>query len=326
MNPNLLMACVTGSQLYGTNRPDSDTDIRGICLQPVKSILGLQGFEQYMPEGREAECYTKEAFGIPTDDVTIYGVSKFIQLTLNNNPNIIELLYVPESHMLHTTPTWEWLSGHRNQFISTKVIHSLAGYAYSQLVRIKRHYRWLHNPPTKPRPTNYGMFQSEAGGQHWEDNTMKKAYQKDLEEYQHYKVWRKERNPARALLEEKYGYDTKHASHLYRLVLEAVELVTTGNLSLPLRKADKTIVLAVLYGEVTYEQVLEMGENAKGALQKLEETSPLPHTPNHKFVEDLLIEINLRTVTGGYNDKWTEGVSRFTTPYVARKLHLTLHR
>ena len=30
-----------GSHLYGTNRPDSDSDVRGVCLMPTNVLLGL---------------------------------------------------------------------------------------------------------------------------------------------------------------------------------------------------------------------------------------------------------------------------------------------
>jgi uncharacterized protein len=43
---------------------------------------------------------------------------------------------------------------------------------------------------------------------------IERQYTTRLREWQQYQEWKKTRNPARAALEEKFGYDTKHALHL----------------------------------------------------------------------------------------------------------------
>ena len=47
-------------------------------------------------------------------------------------------------------------------------------------------------------------------------------------EWDQYQNWKKTRNSARAELEEKYGYDTKHAYHLVRLIRMCRETLITG--------------------------------------------------------------------------------------------------
>ena len=37
----LLYKCITGSRLYGTFRPDSDTDIRGVFIAPPEYYYGF---------------------------------------------------------------------------------------------------------------------------------------------------------------------------------------------------------------------------------------------------------------------------------------------
>jgi predicted nucleotidyltransferase len=43
--------------------------------------------------------------------------------------------------------------------------------------------------------------------------------------WQSFQRWRAERNPMRADLESRYGYDTKHAMHLIRLMRTGLEPV-----------------------------------------------------------------------------------------------------
>ena len=39
---NTIHQVVAGSHLYGTARPDSDIDVRGVCLAPTETLLGCQ--------------------------------------------------------------------------------------------------------------------------------------------------------------------------------------------------------------------------------------------------------------------------------------------
>ena len=55
-----------------------------------------------------------------------------------------------------------------------------------------------------------------------------RAFSKAKQVYDSWVLWKKERNPARRALEEKSGYDTKHASHLVRLMRMGYEILTTG--------------------------------------------------------------------------------------------------
>jgi uncharacterized protein len=38
----LLFATISGAQLYGFPSPDSDFDLRGVHLLPLKEVVGLQ--------------------------------------------------------------------------------------------------------------------------------------------------------------------------------------------------------------------------------------------------------------------------------------------
>lgn len=286
----LIMATLAGSHLYGTNTPTSDVDIRGICFPPSTSLLGLQGFDQFQPKGSNAEMWSVEQGFPKSDDVTIYALAKFFSLCLKANPNIIELLFAPEP--LYYTWVWSKIVENRDLFLSTKIVHSFAGYAYSQLHRIQRHKKWLDNPPSKPNPYDFGLVDNRDGSQDWTSRNQKNAYENKLKEFHHFEEWRKNRNPKRTELERLYNYDSKHGAHLYRLLCEAEELLVTGHLTLPLQKLYRDGYYAVLHGEVSYEEVVRLGQTAKGKLQELEKVSALPKRPDRFRAELLLIELH----------------------------------
>lgn len=287
----LIMATLAGSYLYGTSRPDSDIDIRGVCFPPHSALLGLQGFEQFQPQGGNAVTWALDQGFQWSDDVTVYALGKFFQLCVSANPNIIELLFAPD--MLYQTPVWEEIVANRGLFLSTKIVHTFAGYAFAQLKRIQRHKEWLNNPPGKPNPYEFGLADKPSGAQDWTSRNQKNAYENQLKQFQHYETWRENRNPARAELERKYGYDTKHAMHLYRLAYEAEELLLSGHLTLPLRSVVRARLMDVLEGKMSYEAVVKTAKDMKERLQELEESSPLPKRPDRKRVEGLLMRLHL---------------------------------
>lgn len=211
----ILFLTLHGSQAYETNTPDSDYDIRGVCIPPRWYYTGyLQKFEHL--ERKEP------------NDFALYELSKFCKLAAECNPNIIELLYVPEEKWLYVTPEWRRLVANRHLFLSKKAKFTFSGYAVSQLKRIKNHYFWLKTEePQKPTREEYGlpnqmkMTVSEEQVVHKllhnevlpdpetvRDYIMREQrYREAFDKWETYTTWRENRNPYRHDLEEKYGYD-----------------------------------------------------------------------------------------------------------------------
>ncbi len=146
MNNDDVSACtvflqVAGSHLYGTNRPGSDRDYRGVCIPRDPSFyvgFGLNAFEQ------------KDAGWPEDEDKVVYDFRKALRLMADGNPNMIDLLYGPEDSHLVCLPAWDRVLAHRDKFLSKKMRHTYGGYAFAQLKRIKRHHEWLKDPPQAP--------------------------------------------------------------------------------------------------------------------------------------------------------------------------------
>lgn len=286
----VILTVLSGSHLYGTARPDSDMDIRGVCLPPMEAVLGLSPFEQYIR--------TK---GV---DVTFYGLQKFCKLALKANPNILEMLFVPEDAILEIDEHGKRLIENRDLFLSTKVVHTYSGYAFSQLKRIEGHRRWLLNPPIEPALGQFAGHLVE-GQARFPDQQRKQDYKAALREWTQYKTWRENRNPARADLEEKYGYDTKHAAHLVRLLCQArMILVHPDEFSPRLRGHDLMQVQDVLRGAWQYEELVGWARATEEMIKRLADKSPLPKKPPFKKVEAMVMEM-LREYVEGQNDRKT---------------------
>jgi len=131
--PRTILYCTSGSRAYGTSRPDSDYDFKGVAIPPRKYRDGfLHRFEQAQ---------------IKEPDATIFGIRKFFALAADCNPNIIEVMWVPKEDQLIVLPQGQLLIDARSRFLSKKALYTFRGYAIAQLKRIRTHRKWLLNPP-----------------------------------------------------------------------------------------------------------------------------------------------------------------------------------
>jgi len=291
-----IFECITGSRLYGTDTPKSDYDYRGVCIPPRKVLLDpFMGFDQ-------------KDKGFKEEDRSIYNLAKFMRLCADGNPNIVELLFVPDKNIILSSKKWEELISNREFFLSKKIRYTFSGYAFSQLEAIKRHRQWFLNPPThKPTREEYGLtdkpkisFALITAMETLNKNILKeeyvkefnkeKEYRKQKENWDHYSEWQKNRNPERKFLEEKYGYDLKHASHLFRLLYEGKELLLTGKITFPL--PEKEEILAIKQkGIYSYDEVVEKAKEMDENFKLWYEESSLTHSSNKKKLTELYFNL-----------------------------------
>lgn len=83
-----------------------------------------------------------------------------------------------------------------------------------------------------------------------------RRYKSAMNEYKQYESWLLDRNKQRAALEEKFGYDTKHAMHLYRLMNMCLEILETGKLTVNRKNIDAEELKYVRSGGLSYEELL----------------------------------------------------------------------
>ena len=336
-NFKLIAEFTTGSHMYGTSTPESDVDTRGVFIPSKGYFYGfLNRTEQYEDK---------------KEDTVYHEIRKFLFLALQNNPTIIEYLFIPFQNVTMKTREWERIVNNRDLFLSTKCKFTFSGYAHSQLKRIKGHRAWLLNPPKKkPEREDFNLPKERSLVSHDQigafnviianyleqiahnhklreqleemqethnykaivqntvemdynavqaiaplsDNMIEaiakeKAYTNAVRHWKQYQNWKKTRHPERAKLEERFGYDTKHAMHLYRLIEECRELMQTGFITLP--RPDRGHLLAIKNGLYTFDTLLERFQNLDAELDELYNNSILPKKPNSKEIDQLCVDI-----------------------------------
>lgn len=290
-----IFEAIVGSKLYGTDTAESDVDYRGVCVPPMDVLLDpFMNFDQ------------KDS-GFKEEDRAIYALGKFFKLCANANPNIIELLYVPEKNIIFKTSEWDKIILNKGLFLSKKIKYTFTGYAFSQLKAIKNHRQWFINPPKeKPIRKMFGLTDSPIVSGENLNNSLnipmelfKKEYHEELlrereyrltkKKWDNYVSWHDNRNPKRRELEDRFGYDAKYASHLIRLMTEGKELLLTGKIIFPLKNAYE--IKAVKNGKYSYEEIIKYAETLDKEFETWYTQSPLPNKPNRVALKKLYLDI-----------------------------------
>jgi len=118
----LLFVTISGAHLYGFASPDSDYDLRGTHVLPVREVVGLH-------PGRETIESSGVREGLEIDLVT-HDVKKFFGLMLKKNGYVLEQLFSPL--VVHTTPEHAELKGIGVRCVTRYHAYHYLGFAETQ--------------------------------------------------------------------------------------------------------------------------------------------------------------------------------------------------
>lgn len=137
---NIQYEVLTGSVAYGVSTDYSDEDIYGYAIPPKTDVFPhLQGHimnfgKPYQPFEQFQQHHIKDKN--KEYDLTIYSIVKFFNLCMQNNPNMVDCLFVPERCVLFCTPLARHVRNNRQLFLHKGSYHKFRGYAYAQLHKI----------------------------------------------------------------------------------------------------------------------------------------------------------------------------------------------
>lgn len=140
---NCCYLSLMGSEAYGVSSNDSDRDIYGVCIPPKNNIFPhLSG--EILGFGKQIERFNQYQQHHITDsddrnyDITVYSIIKYFQLCMENNPNMIDSLFVPQRCVIHNTAIAQHMRDNRKLFLHKGSFHKFRGYAYAQMHKIKQ--------------------------------------------------------------------------------------------------------------------------------------------------------------------------------------------
>jgi hypothetical protein len=118
----------------------------------------------------------------------------------------------------------------------------------------------------------------------------KQEYKDAKERHQNYWSWKTNRNEKRGALEEEFGYDTKHAMHLVRLLRMGVEALRDEEIVV--KRPDAEELLAIRNGAWTYDEVVAYAESMDKEVREVwYKKTKLRKRPDIHLAATLLMEV-----------------------------------
>lgn len=139
---NLIYLTVGGSRIYGAQGPKSDEDLYAVSVPSKERTLPL--FAGEIPGfGMPKKPWLHWEYHANKKDFSCYSVVKFLDLAMNGNPNIIELLFSKDEHVMHSTEHGDLLRQRRHMFISKRIFPKFIGFAVSKRNKM---FKYTDNP------------------------------------------------------------------------------------------------------------------------------------------------------------------------------------
>jgi len=300
-NPDLnqiIYLVMSGSRAYGTSIPGSDTDLRGVMVEPKRYLLGLQSFEQFED--------------LPSDTV-IYGLKKFATLLAKSNPNTIELLGVDEDCVVIISEQGDLLRNNAELFLSKRAIGSFGNYALAQLRRLQNalyrdsftesqkheHLKTMLNAHMDHFQRTYASFPD--GSIEFSTDERGLLFDINLKQYpvvdfvgiysemaSIVKSYNKlnHRNNKKS---EKQLY--KHAMHLIRLLMTGTDILLGNGIVTRRREAEHTLLMDIRNGKIPFEEIFNLTGEFQKKFHEASKSTKLPYEPDEEAIDHLLIEI-----------------------------------
>lgn len=292
----ILSKTVHGSQLYGTNTPESDTDYKGIFIPDINEL-----FLQRAPRTLHFDTNTSKSRNTSDDvDFELFSLGQFINMAIQGETIVIDMIHTPDHLTLESSDVWKYIVGHRHEFYTTHM-KSYLGYVRKQASRygvkgnrlkdlnsvcdalhtFEHEYRGL--PPLRELTVGHvvsSLPESEFTGLVVEEQTkggtqtfyqvLGRKYQMTLALSEFMRLVfaiRTEYGDRARKAEENDGIDWKALSHALRGARQLEEIYETGDLVLPLRQKER--VKAVKLGQIDFKEVQQELEDVCNNVESL---------------------------------------------------------
>lgn len=315
LGKHVILLGMGGSYSYGTNIETSDIDVRGIAVNSKSDMLGLTQFETYVDKNT---------------DTTIYGFNKLVSLLLNCNPNTIEMLGLRPEMYLYLNDSGRLLLDNRKLFLSKRAINSFGGYADAQLRRLQnalardtfpqteREQHIFNSVKNSMRSFNASFADFDGGKMEiFIDKAQNPGFETEIfvnAELNHYPLrdycgmWSIMTNVIREY--DKVGkrnkkkddlHLNKHAMHLVRLFLMALDILENGEIN-TFREKEHDLLMDIRLGKFqksdgTFDSSFyDLLSEYEKKLDYAAENTELPDEPDIDAVQDLMMTINEKAI------------------------------
>jgi hypothetical protein len=305
-----------GSHLYGTAMPQSDLDLKAVYLPEARDIL-LQRVHDTVTHAPDKQDGEKN---VPADvDREILSLQRYLELLAEGQTMALDMLFAPEAAMIRP-PAALWLEIQSNAFrLVTRRASVFLRYCRQQankygikgsrvaaarqalalLVDAEAKYGTTAKLSVAETELAVAASMSEHVAlidlptpaetlvRHFEVCGKKMPFTGSIKNAREIAQRLVSEYGQRALqVERNEGIDWKALSHAVRVGREAIELLQTGRITLPLPYA--TEILSIRRGERTYEAVAETIDRLFVDVEIAASSSSLREEPDFAFMDDLV--------------------------------------
>ena len=141
---NVAFLGYAGSVAYAASSDTSDMDCFGFCIPPKPIVFPYTDGGEIAGFGRQKErfrVWSQHHIELKGEqkqyDFSVYNIVDFFHLAMENNPNILDVLFLPRRCILHTTALAEHVRANRKVFLHKGSFHKFRGYMFAQMSKIK---------------------------------------------------------------------------------------------------------------------------------------------------------------------------------------------
>lgn len=316
---NIISKTIYGSRLYGTSFPESDHDYKGVFIPTASEIVSPR-----IVEVKNFSTGDKNSKNTADDvDEEYFAVHKLMHMLKQGDMVATEILF---ANYENPTPQWQYILDHRHLLVSRKVT-GFVGYAQRQAnvygakgIRLNEiqqcikflednfevNQKLLYNPKARELieafvvgkvHTKVTMIESQGVEVFHLDCCDRKAplttLTKDV--IRMYKRVEAEYGERAKAAQTGDGIEWKSMMHAVRISEAAIDLLTEGKLSYPLKESKAEFLKSIRRGEIAHsviERILE--ENLTEVERLTMNSNKLPETVDEdlmkKITEKLYIE------------------------------------
>lgn len=300
-----------GSQLYGTNTPDSDQDFKGVFLPSKEQIL-LGKIPKSINESTKKENQLKNTS--KDVDFETYSLHYFIYLACEGETVALDMLHAPDNMIIEKSHIWNLIVAERERFY-TKNLKAFVGYARRQaskygikgsrlndaqkvLDALKRvndstnRCRLLDIWPILPTGEHIFKHPPNENGERMYEVCGRKIGEKVTLQYARETVKRFVDNygeRARKAADNE-GIDWKAVSHACRAAYQVKQILLENTIVFPLKEAK--FLKSVKCGELDYQTIVAPKlEDLMTEVEELSLKSNLPDKVDRKFWDRFIINV-----------------------------------
>lgn len=326
---NVIVAHYAGSISYGTNIASSDVDIRGIFCPDKESFINpfIETPKEIELENEEdGKLYELSNYlellrkANPNILETLWVDDRFIL----ESSSAFELLRSKRDMFLTSKVAFTFSSYAYEQINRMRSHNKWINNPQAESAPIRKDYLKIVKNISAEEPCNidtlntnnalirykgdmYGVIPCEGQSILNQDGSLKvlktstdinptallylddKGYRTDKKNHENYWNWVNNRNVKRSENEIKFGYDTKNAMHLVRLMRMAEEMLTSGEVNV-FRKDAKEL-LDIRNGSMTFEEVLQYSKDMDEKVKVLYNKSELPPEVDYSNMHSIWKEL-----------------------------------